>query len=95
MANPHTQLHVVVHYAAAEQPFNDHDADPAETVGALKARVLAAFHLTEGNLPDGNVAQYTLYLQKDPLENMDKTLGELAAGHPVLQLKLSQQIVQG
>ena len=95
MTKIETQLHVVVHYMAAEQPFQDHHADPAETLGALKARVLTAFGLVEGNLPDGNIATYTLYDKKTPLENMNQTLGELAAGQPVLQLKLSQQIVQG
>jgi hypothetical protein len=95
MTHPHSHVHVVVHYIAAERPFEDRDANPAETIGSLKAKVLAAFGLTEGNLPDGNIAQYILYFEKIPLENMGQTIGELAAGRPVLQLKLCQHIVQG
>jgi hypothetical protein len=89
-----TTLKVVVHYVAAEQPFKE-DATPGETVGQLKSRVLAAFGLTEGQTPDGNIVSYTLYHHKTPLENMNQTLGELAGHQHVLQLKLVQQITQG
>ncbi|MCI0724301.1 MAG: hypothetical protein L0338_35860 [Acidobacteria bacterium] len=88
------RLRVTVHYPAAGEPFKD-EADRSETVGQLKGRVLEAFGLTEGQLPDGNVATYTLFHQKTPLENMAQTLGEIAGDQKVLQLKLSQQIVQG
>ncbi len=88
------KLQVVVHYMAAGEPFKD-DVDPNETVGQLKARVLAAFGLTEGQNPAGSVATYTLYHDKMPLENMSQTLGSIAGDKKVLQLKLSQQITQG
>jgi len=88
------RLQVVVHYVAAGEPFKDH-VDPNETVGQLKIRVLAAFGLTEGQNPEGNMATYTLYHDKTPLENMSLTLGSLAGDKKVLQLKLSQQITQG
>ena len=90
-----TRLRVVVHYPAAAEPFNDEDADRNETVGQLKARVLTAFGLAEGTTSDGNTVGYTLYQHKTPLENPAQTLGELAGDHPVLQLKLSQQLTQG
>ena len=95
MSHDNSRVHVVVHYVAAEQPFQDQNAERSETVGSLMARVLAAFGLTAGNQPDGNIATYTFYHAKNPAENMGQTLGELAGDHPVLQLKLSQQIVQG
>lgn len=95
MVHPHTHLHVVVHYVAAEQPFQDHEASPSETIGSLKARVLGAFGLTEGTGPDGNVTTYLLYHEKALLENMSQSLAEVASGQPVLQLKLCQHIVQG
>lgn len=90
----HDKLHVVVHYPAAEEPFKD-EAERTEMVGQLKARVLAAFGLVEGQLPDGNIAAYMLYDHKTPLENLNQTLGEIAGEQKVLQLKLSQQITQG
>jgi len=90
-----TKLNITVHFAPAEEPFKDHDADPGETVGHLKARVLGAFGLTEGQLPDGTIATYTLFHGKTPLENMAQTLGEVAEDKKELQLKLSQQITQG
>ena len=89
------KLHVTVHFPAAEEPFKDEDADPAETVGHLKARVLTAFGLVEGTMPDGNIASYTLYHEKKPLEDAMQTLGDIAGHHKVLQLKLAQQITQG
>ncbi len=88
------KLHVVVHYMAAGEPFKD-EVDPNETVGQLKSRVLAAFGLTEGQNPADNVATYTLYHDKTPLENMSQTLGSIAGDKKILQLKLSQQITQG
>lgn len=88
-------VQVMVHYVAAEEPFKDDYADRNETVGHLKPRVLRGFELTDGQLPDGNIATYTLYHHKTPLENMGQTIGELAGEHKVLQLKLTQQITQG
>jgi hypothetical protein len=90
-------LHVVVHYPAAKEPFKDEAAHRSETVGQLKARVLTAFGLVEGNTPDGNSVQYFLYDQdsKVRLDDPSRTLGSLAGDRKVLQLKLSQQITQG
>lgn len=87
-------LHVDVHYPAAKEPFRDEHTNTTETVGSLKARVLTAFGLTEGQQGNETVT-YTLYHDKKPLENMNETLGQVAGGKPTLQLKLSQQIIQG
>jgi hypothetical protein len=89
------KLHVTVHFPAAEEPFQDPHVDRSETVGHLKARVLTAFGLVEGTLPDGNIAAYTLYHEKKPLEDSTQTLGDIAGHHKALQLKLTQQITQG
>jgi hypothetical protein len=87
-------LRVIVHYVAAEEPFRT-EADRDETVGQLKARVLTAFGLTEGQTSDGNIVSYTLFHERTPLENPNQTLGEIAGHQKILQLKLSQQITQG
>lgn len=89
-------VRVTVHYMAAEGPFKDHDADPGETIGALKSRVLAAFGLTdEGPSPDGNQVLYDFFAGKDKLENLGQTLGDLAGRDCGVQLKLVKQIIQG
>jgi len=90
-----TKLKVTVHYPAAEEPFKDDDADGNETLGQLKARVLDFFGLVEGQTPEGNTISYTLHQGKPPLDDLNVTLGQLAGDKKVLQLKLSQQIVQG
>lgn len=89
------RVHVVVHYIAAEEPFTDKEADPAETLGQLKARVLTAMGLSEGQTQENTTVTYTFYHDKTVLESMGETLGQLSGGHPVLQLKLSQQVTQG
>lgn len=94
-AKARTRLRVVVNYPAAADPFKDENADRDETVGHLKARVLVAFGLSEGANTDGNVASYTLYDHKTPLENPAQTLGDLADQERVVRLKLSQQLTQG
>lgn len=90
-----TKLRIAVHYPAATKPFKDDQADPAETVGHLKERVLNAFDLKEGQSPDGTVTTYTLYHGKEALEDLSRTLGSVAGDKDELQLKLSQQITQG
>lgn len=90
-----TELRVVVHYPAAAKPFKDNAADPSETVGQLKERVLEAFGLREGQAPDGTATTYILYHNKERLEDLGRTLGSVAGDKEELQLKLSQQITQG
>jgi hypothetical protein len=84
-------LHVVVHFAAAPSPFEDKHADPHETIGHLKKRVLEFFHLHEG---EGGVV-YTLFHGTKPLEDPAQTLGAIAGHERILRLKLAQQITQG
>ncbi len=90
-----TTLKVIVTYPAAKKPFEDNDAKRTETVATLKAAVLAAFGLTEGQSADGKTFSYTLYHQKTPLENLNETLGQVAGEKQTIELKLSQQVTQG
>jgi hypothetical protein len=90
----HEKLHVVVHYAAAEEPYRE-ETPRTQTVGELKSLVLKAFGLTEGSGPGGTTVIYTLYHDKRPLENMNETLGQVAREREALELKLAQQITQG
>jgi len=64
----HKDLKVIVNYPAAKGPFEQDHASPSETLAALKATVLTAFGLTEGQV-DGSTYTYTLYHNKTPLEN--------------------------
>ena len=86
-------LNVTVTYPAAGKPFHG-DADPSETLASLKARVLTAFGLTEGD-DSGNQVTYVLYKGKERLDDLSVSLGVLAGNAHALALKLSQQIVQG
>lgn len=88
-------LKVIVHYAAAANPYEQDHASRQETVGTLKASVLNAFGLTEGQRADGNTYTYTLYNHKTPLESLNETLGQVAGEKHTLELKLSQQVTQG
>jgi hypothetical protein len=90
-----TKVRLAVHYVAADKPFHDHHADPDETVGHLKHRVLHAFGLAEGTTGDGNQIVYTLREHKTPLDNMNQPIGELAGHDCELKLKLVQQLIQG
>jgi hypothetical protein len=89
-------LQLTVRYAAAAHPFHDHDANPDETLSALKGRVLLAFGLTEGQgTPDGNTVAYKLYHGKEELTDLGRTLGDIAGHAHALELKLSQYVQQG
>ena len=88
------KLKVIVNYPAAKGPFEQNDASPAETLAILKAAVLSAFALTEGQV-NGSTYTYTLYHDKTPLENLSETVGQLAGHAAALVLKLSQQVTQG
>ena len=92
--NEKNDLKVIVNYPAAKGPFEQDHAAPSETLAALKAAVLSAFGLTEGQV-DGSTYTYTLYQNKTPLENLSETIGELAGHAKTLVLKLSQQVTQG
>lgn len=87
-------INVQVRYPAAPKPFIDPRAQASETVGHLKARVLAAFEISETQTPDQQVL-FFLYLEDQKLENLQQTLEQLAGRDRVLKLRLVQQIVQG
>jgi hypothetical protein len=88
-------LKVIVKYAAAPKPFMEDGVDPQETLGSLKERVLRAFGLSEGSLPDGNAVAYKLYHNKDELTDLSHTLQSVANHAAALELKLSQFVTQG
>lgn len=88
------KLQVVVHYVGAGKPFKD-DVNRSETVGQFKPVVLKAFGLTEGQGPNGNITTYVFYHDKTRLEDLNKTLGEIAGDKKILQLKLAQEVTQG
>jgi hypothetical protein len=85
---------VIVNYPAAKGPFQQDHASPSETLATLKATVLTAFGLTEGQV-NGSTYTYTLYHDKTPLENLGETIGQLIGNAATLVLKLSQQVTQG
>ncbi len=90
----HRHLTVQVRYPAAPRPFVDSHASPTETVGQLKARVLDAFEVSETSGPDGQTL-YILYHEDERLDDLARTLGQIAGREHVLKLKLVQQLVQG
>lgn len=90
----HHHLTVQVRYPAAPRPFIDSHVSPTETVGQLKARILDAFEVSETSGPDGQTL-YILYHEDERLDDMARTLGQIAGHEHVLKLKLVQQLVQG
>lgn len=92
--NPKNEVKVTVNYPAAKRPFEQDHASPSETLATLKAAVLTAFGLTEGQV-NGSTYTYTLYRDKTPLENLSETIGQLVGNAATLVLKLSQQVTQG
>ena len=92
--NDRKELKVIVNYPAAKGPYKQDPANPSETLAVLKAAVLTAFGLTEGQV-NGSTYTYTLYHDKTPLENLSETIGQLIGNAATLTLKLSQQVTQG
>ena len=88
-------LDIVVAYPAARDDLKQTDVGRQETLAQLKTRVLIAFELTEGKSPDGSVTSYIFYHEKQKLEDLNRTLGQIAGPEKVLRLKLAQQIVYG
>lgn len=87
-------LNLTVTYPAAGKPFQDKGASRDETLASLKARVLKAFGLIEGE-DGGNQVTYVLFKGRERLTDMSVSLGALAGEAKALSLKLVQQIVQG
>jgi hypothetical protein len=94
MSEQKAELKVIVNYPAAKGPYEQDHATPSETLAAVKAAVLTAFGLTEGQV-SGSTYTYTLFHGKTPLENLSESIGQLAGNAATLVLKLSQQVTQG
>ncbi|MGJ4973422.1 hypothetical protein ACQR1N_30875 [Bradyrhizobium sp. HKCCYLRH1073] len=90
-----SKLEIVVVYPAARDDLKQTGVSRAETLGQLKARVLTAFELTEGQGPDGTMTSYVFYHEKTKFDDLNRTLGEIAGRQSVLRLKLAQQVVYG
>ena len=88
------KLTVIVRYLAATRPFEDHNADRAETLASLKTRVMDAFGVQETEDANQKVL-YWLYQDDTKLEDLTRTLGALADEKNHLKLRLVQQIIQG
>lgn len=88
------RIEISVRFPAATKPFVDPQANPAETIGALKVRILAAFEVTETSGPDGQTL-YFLYFGDNRIDDPSLTLGQIAGDKHALKLKLVQQLVQG
>lgn len=79
------KINVTVTYPAAGKPFQDKNAAPDETLGSLKARVLAYFKLKEGE-EGGNQVVYVLFQGKERLEDLSVTLQQVAGNAGALSL---------
>jgi hypothetical protein len=90
-----TKLDIVVTYPAARDDLKETGVSREETLGQLKTRVLIAFELTEGTGPDGTVTSYVFYHDKQKLEDLNRTLGQIAGEKDTLHLKLAQQVIYG
>ncbi|PAY07389.1 MULTISPECIES: hypothetical protein [Bradyrhizobium] len=90
-----SKLEIVVAYPAARDDLKQTGVSREETLAQLKARVLIAFELTEGTGPDGTVTTYVFYHEKTKLEDLNRTLGQIAGREDILRLKLAQQVVYG
>ena len=86
--NKDEKVQVIVHYIGAGKPYKE-DLDPNEKISQLKMDVLTFFGLNESQ------NTYPIYDGKDKIEDLNQTIGMLAKGRHVLQLKLSQNVVQG
>ena len=88
------EIKVMVHYVAAGKPF-EADYAPEIQLARVKQDALRDFNLAEGGTPDGGTAVYFLYHDQNRLDDLCKTVGQLAGHQKVLQLRLAQQITQG
>ena len=80
MSKDSNTVDIVVVYPAARDDLKETGVSRDETLGQLKARVLIAFELTEGEGPDGAITTYVFYHGKEKLEDFNRTLGRIA-GH--------------
>jgi hypothetical protein len=88
-------VEVTVKYAAAEDLLKNSAVPVTETIGSFRARVLDAFELADGAVAGGSSVIYVLFHDRQPIENMNLTVGQLAGEGKHLHLKLAQQVIQG
>jgi hypothetical protein len=87
-------LDVIVTYAAAKHPYEDKHAERTTTLQELKATVMDRFKVHEANTGNEQVL-FWLYLGSEKLQDLSRTVGDLANGSVKLELMLVQQIIYG
>lgn len=91
----HATIDVRVIYVAAAHPYEESQVPSTETLAIVKANALRAFHLTEGQLPDGRTRTFKLFHGREELPDLSRTIGEVADHAEKLDLKLTEHVVQG
>jgi hypothetical protein len=87
-------LDVIVTYAAAKHPYEDKHTDRTTTLQQLKATVMDKFKVQESNTGNEQML-FWLYFGSDKLQDLSRTVGDLANGADKLELMLVQQIIYG
>lgn len=87
-------LDVIVTYAAAKHPYEDKHAKRTTTLQELKATAMDKFKVQESNTGNEQVL-FWLYLGSEKLQDLSRTVGDLANGADKLELMLVQQIIYG
>jgi hypothetical protein len=84
------ELDVLVTYPTRGDELRDNHAKRLETLASLKARVLVAFGLNEGD-EHGKLTTYSLFHDDHELKNLERTLGEVAGDEELLKLELARE----
>lgn len=82
-------VRITVTYPPAIKPYKAEVAETT-TIGEVKSAVLNAFGLQETS-----TKKFKLFHGKTELSNLNQTVGQVAAGHKELALRLEEVIVQG
>jgi hypothetical protein len=94
LARPLATLLLRVRYLASPRLYIEPRVDNAETLAALKPRVLQHFGLAEGDV-NGGRKEYVFADDGVIQTNVNVTVGELSNGKHTLLLTLLEQFVQG
>jgi len=94
IARPLDALLLRVRYLASPRPYVEPRVNDAETLAALKPRVLEHFGLAEGDV-NGGRKEYVFADDGVVQTNLNVTIGELSDGKRTLLLTLLEQFVQG
>jgi hypothetical protein len=84
------KLDLLIVYEKSGDKLRDNDAKRAETVGSVKARVLVAFGLQEGE-EHGKLTTYSLFHDNREVTEPDESIGELAGESDRLHLELARE----